>query len=705
MASDAAKPSFLEQVRSYPRQFWVANTMEIFERLSWYGWFTVMALYVTGSPDTGGLGFSTETRGTLQAIVPFFLYLLPVFTGAIADRYGYKRSFIIAFSIMIAAYYLLGQFTSLPGFFLAFMFVAVGAGIFKPVVVGTVAKVTNDSNSSMAFGIFYMMVNIGGFVGPIVAGLVRGWGWEYVFYASSGWAIINLIIVLTLYEEPPVAEGQRSGSLRQVLDTMVEVIGNFRFFLTIFVVLFLLMFANLRVGPFEAFTWTHAAIAIPVWIALNFLWDALLPKNSGDPANDGARRRSPWMRRMRCSNWRFAVFLLIMSGFWTAFNQIFLTMPEYIRDFTDTRSMTSMAEGLFGEDDSGDPNSGVASNLATVNPQERAKIHARLAAFVRVLRGDDAAKHELEAWAAIWEPAVDIVTHDERPDDAREAALVKLIMAAYATADVDELSIGERKVIVEMAQDVAHIPAPTWETARVRDLLDTVHDVPQVAALTPRQAEALRKAAVASARALLDTKVRILPSELIRQAAGGPDVDQLTDHVIITARQVNPEYIINIDALAIILFQVFVSFIMARMHQFKAMILGMLVAAVGIGLPFFAGAEGVVGVGASAWIVSLSLLIFAFGEMMASPTSQEYVGRIAPPDRKAVYMGYYFVAVALGNLFGGILSGELYGHFARDLQRPDLMWLLFGGLMVLTALLFVVYDRFALPRGNKEQAA
>ena len=56
----------------------------------------------------------------------------------------------------------------------------------------------------------------------------------------------------------------------------------------------------------------------------------------------------------------------------------------------------------------------------------------------------------------------------------------------------------------------------------------------------------------------------------------------------------------------------------------------------------------------------MSLFTISIGEMMASPTSQEYVGRIAPADKKALYMGYYFVAVALGNLFGGILSGELY---------------------------------------------
>ena len=83
---------------------------------------------------------------------------------------------------------------------------------------------------------------------------------------------------------------------------------------------------------------------------------------------------------------------------------------------------------------------------------------------------------------------------------------------------------------------------------------------------------------------------------------------------------------------------------------------------------------------------------------MASPTSQEYVGRIAPAEKKALYMGYYFVAVALGNLFGGILSGELYGSLAKEMNRPDLMWLAFGGIMLFTAIMFLAYNRFALPR-------
>jgi dipeptide/tripeptide permease len=590
------KPGFLDQVKSYPAQFWVANTMEIFERMSWYGWYTVMALYVTGSVATGGLGWSTEDRGALMAIVPFFLYMFPVFTGALADRYGFKKTFIVAYLVMIASYYMLGKFTTFPTFFIAFMFVAIGAALFKPVVVGTIAKVTDDSNSATGFGVFYMMVNIGGFVGPIVAGIVRGEGWKWVFIACSMWALVNLVIVLTLYKEPKTESGQREGKFQKVLDNMVEVLGNFRFFLTVFVILFALMFANLRVGIFAHFTWwPHCTLFIIGWLILNFVWDALLPKNSGLPVTRGGEKRPALLRRMYVSNWRFAVFLLIMSGFWTSFNQIFITMPEYIRDFVDTRPMIELFEGVFGESDSIDPNAGTASKLATINEDERADIVNR----VRELLESGVSQSHLE-------------------DKSRE---------------------------------------------------------------------------------LLQAKVRIPPDQLGALVTQyGDDVETLTDQVIISSRQVNPEFIVNIDAGAIIIFQVLISFLMARFHRFTTMIVGMLIAAVGIGLSAFAGTEGMIGLGGSIWVVALGLFIFAIGEMMASPTSQEYVGRIAPKDKKALYMGYYFVAIALGNLFGGILSGEFYGWLARDMQRPDLMWMAFGGIMLFTAIVFMLYNKLALPK-------
>jgi MFS family permease len=199
--------------------------------------------------------------------------------------------------------------------------------------------------------------------------------------------------------------------------------------------------------------------------------------------------------------------------------------------------------------------------------------------------------------------------------------------------------------------------------------------------------------------ALLDSKVRIAPGELGSMVTAADAQSQpVTDQVMIRGRQVNPEFIINIGAGSIIVLQVLISFLMARFHRFTTMIAGMVIAAVGIALAAFTGSGGMIGVGGSIWIVAISIFTIAIGEMMASPTSQEYVGRVAPADKKALYMGYYFVAMALGYLFGGILSGELYGTLARDMQRPDLMWLLFAGLMALSAVFFLLYNRYVSPK-------
>ncbi len=82
------------------------------------------------------------------------LYFLPVLTGAIADKYGYKRMLFIAFSIYASAFILLPLFNTFTGVFIMYLYLAVGAALFKPVISATIAKTTNDTTSSIGFGIF-----------------------------------------------------------------------------------------------------------------------------------------------------------------------------------------------------------------------------------------------------------------------------------------------------------------------------------------------------------------------------------------------------------------------------------------------------------------------------------------------------------------------------------------------------------------------
>jgi len=667
------KKGFWQTIRSYPATFWVANTMEIFERMAWYGFYSVSSLYITGAVETGGLGFTSEQRGQIQAIVPFFLYLMPVITGALADRYGYKKMFIVAYGVMMVAYYSLGQFHSFGPFLMAFMFVAVGAAIFKPVVVGTIARVTDETNSSMGFGVFYMMVNIGGFVGPIVAGIVRGWDWKYVFIGSSVWAAVNMILVLALYREPTTESASGRGrSFRRVMDDTVEVLGNLRFVLAVFVVLIALMIANQGV-PW--LSWGRAGVVIVVWLALNLGYDAVLKGHRREPA---PAQVHPLVRPMRCSNWRFALYLLIVSGFWTSFNQIFITMPEYIRDYSDTRGLIRVGRAVVG-----------GLGFSEASTERFVEILAAVDEEPLVYELDDLARMRRAGTGPTDDEyaraARSILGYKIRVTPERLAQLIDRAAAGAPEIDPEEI----RARVLDLAgTDGGEGLSREVETV-VRDLVES-HG-----AVIP--AEALERAHVTVGRLGLD-----VTEDQFEQAVLLAAYLPLAGPIIRDGRQVNPEYIINIDAGAIIVLQVLISFLMARFHRFTTMIVGILVGGVGLGLTAVAGGTMVGPVGGSVWIVVAGIVIFAVGEMMASPTSQEYVGRIAPKERTAVYMGYYFISMALGNLFGGILSGQAYGYFARDLERPDLMWALFGGLTAATAVVFLLYDRFAVPRKKQD---
>ena len=328
------KAGLVEQVQSLPRTFYVANTMEIFERMAWYGMFTPLALYLTDARTRGGLGLKEEDAGTIIGIVTFALYLMPVITGALGDRFGYKKMFLLAYAILTPCYYLLGTFTTYGGFLLGFMFVAVGAAIFKPVVVGTVARVTNERTSQLGFGIFYMMVNFGGFLGPAISGYLRSPDpvtgvshWNRLFVCSSIFIAVNFLWVILFYKEPTTESASATKrTIGKVLRDAVEVLGNVRFFVCVFGMLILFFAAGKG-----WLAWKHAGLSAAGWLVLNLVLDAVL--RLGNPPPGGVDRR-PWvLKPMQVSNWRFAVYLLILSGFWTAFNQILGGVPlvRYIR--------------------------------------------------------------------------------------------------------------------------------------------------------------------------------------------------------------------------------------------------------------------------------------------------------------------------------------------------------------------------------------
>ncbi len=249
MNNNKEELGFVGLLKSFPRPFWVASAMELFERWAWYGLFAVLALYLTGSTDEGALGFTHIEKGEIMSYVTFILYLLPIITGAIADKIGYKLSLIIAYTLLGTGYYFMGEVTSYTAVFLVFLWVAVGAAMFKPVASAIVTKSTDKRNSSFGFGVFYMMVNIGGFFGPLFSAKLRDqYGWKIVFIMAASAIAVNMLLVLFVFKEPNREKNNESfgETISKSIKNIIEALSDMKLtILLIIMVGFWLMFNQL----------------------------------------------------------------------------------------------------------------------------------------------------------------------------------------------------------------------------------------------------------------------------------------------------------------------------------------------------------------------------------------------------------------------------------------------------------------------------
>lgn len=262
-------------LKGYSRAFWVSNLVELFERMAYYGVFIVLTIYLSTI-----LGFNDIEASIISGLFSGGLYLLPIFTGAYADKIGFRKSMLIAFSLLTIGYFGLGllpgllqgmglvsygEITTYSGLLesnstlliIPILFVImVGGSFIKSVISASVAKETTEANRAKGYSIFYMMVNIGAFTGKTIIDPLRGQVGEiayvYMNYLSGIMTLIALIAVFFLYKSNKTAgEGK----------TMKEIITGFKQLLT---------------------------------------------------------------------NWKLMVLILIVTGFWMVQHQLYATMPKYV---------------------------------------------------------------------------------------------------------------------------------------------------------------------------------------------------------------------------------------------------------------------------------------------------------------------------------------------------------------------------------------
>lgn len=211
-------------ISSFSKNYWIVIMMEFFERGSYYGMMSILSVYMTDQ-----LSFSKESVGVIKSTIQPLLYILPILAGAIGDRFGYKRTLTFAFIFLGLGYFLTSQTTEYALVFASLVIMGIGAGSFKPMISGTIARETDESNSTLGFGIFYWSINLGAFLFPLilVPYIKNTFGWQYVMLASAIATAAMLIPTYLVYKEPKKPKSAKT--LPQVFKEMVMVLTDFKF--------------------------------------------------------------------------------------------------------------------------------------------------------------------------------------------------------------------------------------------------------------------------------------------------------------------------------------------------------------------------------------------------------------------------------------------------------------------------------------------
>ncbi len=233
----------------FPPLFWIGNLIEVLERFAYYGLYMGFSIYVTKAVTDGGLGWSKDQLGGVQTIFLLLSYSIPLVSGILADRYGFKRMLFVSYFLYLPGFALLLVAREYFAVVLVMALIASAAGVFKPLIVGTVRLTSDETNRTLGFGIFYLMVNVGAFFGPMIAGSLRTIHWNYAFMASAA-ATIAMIVVTFFFYRDPIDPKAKTGERPELLQQIRELVP---FLKDPKILVFILFFGVLIVIPFWAF--------------------------------------------------------------------------------------------------------------------------------------------------------------------------------------------------------------------------------------------------------------------------------------------------------------------------------------------------------------------------------------------------------------------------------------------------------------------
>ncbi len=724
MTSDEPKKGFFTK---FSGQFWLVVMFEFFERGAYYGMMSFLSQYFVDQ-----LGFPKDEVGVIKGVIQPLLYFLPIIAGAIADRFGYRKVLMVAFTLLGGGYFLTSQMTSYTAVFAALVIMGFGAGTFKPMISGTIAKITDESNSTQAFGIYYWSINMGAFLFPLVlVPVLKSINPSYVIIASGICTAAMLIPTALFFKEPVKQQEVDDKTQKREQATMLQTIAN----------AFEIIYSPIVL----VFNWmkrSAAAKGIIMVVLLALLGLSIQGYLGNPPASEkfftigmekGATtfvfkvkrdmgKKDPYKLEVKEDSTPPAVNLTVYK-------------PQYLDKYKDT-----LLQDLK-----------TIPDLASITEEDIRKYIDQSIAKVEVVF----AKAPKQTENFVIKPDAENYVYTVLLKDAgqyktyKEDLLKEMhkfpMLRGLSMKDLGKLHngvstrsfflffvismilLGLLVVAVSTSRMKAQAAAPdtsesagvSWAHFVVPLVIVAIWFLPGLGMLARvicsviylsvmslfiidksdplkfvDHAKFLLMIVLYSGFWILYFQMFDAVLWYVQAYVDAESLNQVVNSIpalfgIKTNWFFDVEHVTVINALTIIVLQLVVSAIVRKKKAMPTMIAGITIATIGMAL---------LAVSTSIWIFMAGIVIFSVGEMTAHPKFISYVGLTAPSDKKAMYMGYIFLYGVFGSSIGGIVGANLYVHFVDNLNQPRVLWLVFSLIGVATIIGLLLYNKFLAPK-------
>jgi POT family proton-dependent oligopeptide transporter len=328
--ADAANARWDRSFFGHPRGLSTLFFTEMWERFSYYGMRALLILFMTATVANGGLGFPVSKAGAIYGLYTAMVFLLSVPGGWLADRITGQRRAVLWGGVIIA----LGHFSmavpSLTTFYIGLALIVLGTGLLKPNISTMVGALytEQDVRRDAGFSIFYMGINIGAMISPLVCGyLGENINWHYGFGAAGVGMTLGLVQYVLGAKYLGNAGLDRTGTAADFRLMRNVLIGS----LIVAAVAAALIFTGILSFSAEALSDAFGLILAGI-VVIIFIW--LLT----------AKGFTPTERR---HFWAILVLFLASSLFWSAFEQAGSTLNLFAERNTNLHAWDARIWGLF----------------------------------------------------------------------------------------------------------------------------------------------------------------------------------------------------------------------------------------------------------------------------------------------------------------------------------------------------------------------